>query len=326
MRFRRDCHKSNLEYGPVTVSKMYESYINVALNKGNAPSSIRKAENMFQNHVLPFYKDHDIRHVSIEDHENLMTSLREEGLKPATINRVRSLLATMYSIAVRKRRFGGVFKFNPFDAIEPMKEIPKKIQYWDKESVELFLNNEESSYYYPLWILMINTGMRIGEAVAVHGEQIDTHEGMVIVDRQWCCTTKTFRETKGVNIRYLALSKHVQEIIYPMIKDGPIFTKPDGTRLTSHYVATKVLPRACKKAQVTHIGCHGFRHTYGAHYMMDGGSLWDLQKILGHSSQKTTNQHYTHFSRKHIHKRAQVVSFGNKNNVIEVNFNKEMVG
>jgi len=73
-----------------------------------------------------------------------------------------------------------------------------------------------------------------------------------------------------------------------------------------------------KKLVLRTIGCHGFRHSFGAHYMMERGSLWDLQKILGHSNIKTTEEHYAHFSKEHIRKRASVVSFNN--NVKAVDF------
>jgi len=52
--------------------------------------------------------------------------------------------------------------------------------------------------------------------------------------------------------------------------------------------------------------------------MMDGGNLWDLQKILGHSDIKTTEEYYAHFSREHVFRRANVISFGN--NLVQVDF------
>jgi integrase len=52
--------------------------------------------------------------------------------------------------------------------------------------------------------------------------------------------------------------------------------------------------------------------------LKQGGNLWDLQKILGHSDIKTTEEYYAHFSREHVQKRANVIASGE--NVIEVDF------
>ena len=57
--------------------------------------------------------------------------------------------------------------------------------------------------------------------------------------------------------------------------------------------------------------------------MMNGGNLWDLQKILGHSDIKTTEEFYAHFSVEHIQKRANVISLGET--VIQVDFRRGVV-
>jgi integrase len=45
----------------------------------------------------------------------------------------------------------------------------------------------------------------------------------------------------------------------------------------------------------TYISFHGFRHTFASLYMMAGGDLFRLQKLLGHQSIETT-QRYAHLA------------------------------
>lgn len=318
-RYKR-CNGTPMHFGKVTVDMLFESYLQSAENKGNAPTAIYKAEINFKKHIKPFYQEHDMRTVSIEEHEALLSNLRKSGLKPSTCNRVRSLLCAMYNVAIRKRRFGGAITFNPFTCIEPRKEIQGAVKYWDIPSINRFLESERGSHYYPLWIFLLNTGLRIGETVALHREQIDLSTNTVTIDRIWCLTTNAIRrETKGGRIRHVGLNGITQEVLYPFLKEGLVFIKPDGTQLTTDYMIKFVLPKACKKAGVPNIGCHGFRHSFSAHYLMNSGSIWDLQKILGHSTVKTTEERYAHFSREHIQKRASVVSIG-ESNVLKVDF------
>ena len=73
-----------------------------------------------------------------------------------------------------------------------------------------------------------------------------------------------------------------------------------------------------KKAGVKNIAPHGTRHTFATHYMMDGGNLWDLQKILGHADIKTTERRYAHFDLAHVKGRMKVIE-GN-GNVLKAKF------
>ncbi len=44
---------------------------------------------------------------------------------------------------------------------------------------------------------------------------------------------------------------------------------------------------------------HDCRHTFASQFMMNGGNLFDLQKILGHTDVKMTLR-YSHFSPAHL--------------------------
>ncbi|HLE12435.1 MAG TPA: tyrosine-type recombinase/integrase [Bacteriovoracaceae bacterium] len=54
---------------------------------------------------------------------------------------------------------------------------------------------------------------------------------------------------------------------------------------------------------------HDMRHTFASQFMMSGGSLFDLQKILGHTDVKMTLR-YAHFSSDHLQKSVQFMDFG----------------
>jgi len=44
---------------------------------------------------------------------------------------------------------------------------------------------------------------------------------------------------------------------------------------------------------------HGLRHTFASHYMMSGGDILTLQRVLGHSSLAMTMK-YAYFSPGHM--------------------------
>jgi integrase len=54
-----------------------------------------------------------------------------------------------------------------------------------------------------------------------------------------------------------------------------------------------------KRAKIENRHFHDLRHTFASWYMMNGGDLYELAKILGHSNIRMT-EHYARLARKHI--------------------------
>ncbi len=50
---------------------------------------------------------------------------------------------------------------------------------------------------------------------------------------------------------------------------------------------------------------HALRHTFASHFMMNGGNILALQKVLGHHS-LTMIMRYAHFSPEHLNEVRQL--------------------
>jgi len=85
----------------------------------------------------------------------------------------------------------------------------------------------------------------------------------------------------------------------------------------------RIYKKDIAEAGLSDIRFHDLRHTYAANFMMNGGSVFDLQKILGHQDIQTT-MNYSHFSKEYIIDKSDVVVFGDRNKVIEVDFKKQV--
>ncbi|NJD85826.1 site-specific integrase, partial [Candidatus Erwinia dacicola] len=74
-------------------------------------------------------------------------------------------------------------------------------------------------------------------------------------------------------------------------KNGELFTP-------CYYAFRSALERAgieLPAGQLTHV----LRHTFASHFMMNGGNILVLQKILGHTDIKMTMR-YAHFAPNHL--------------------------
>jgi len=86
-----------------------------------------------------------------------------------------------------------------------------------------------------------------------------------------------------------------------------VFSNPNGKVATQDQIRW-VLFEDQKKAGVRQIRFHSLRHTFASHFVMRGGSIYDLKELLGHSRIETTMR-YAHLSKDHLKSKASIVTF-----------------
>ena len=62
-----------------------------------------------------------------------------------------------------------------------------------------------------------------------------------------------------------------------------------------------------KRAGISDFRFHDLRHTFASHFVMRGGSLKDLQEILGHKTMAMTLR-YAHLSKEHKRKAVNLLN------------------
>ena len=209
----------------VSISDMFEAYKETAAVKGIAPNTLNGYDGHFNKYCEPFFRNMDMLSLPIEDHERFMTWARghevSEGKKISidTGNHVRALMSVLFSVAIKKRKFGGAFTINPYTFIEKPKGSPKETPYWSEEEANKFLSSTKGTKYYPIWVLMLNLGLRPGEAVALDRSQVDMGADIISIDRTYCKKSKKTKVPKGKITRHLGLKKRsfVREVLYPLL-------------------------------------------------------------------------------------------------------------
>lgn len=171
-----------------------------------------------------------------------------------------------------------------------------------------------------LYRIALNTGMRWGEIIGLDWSNID-------LERRQICICQSFDErsgqmqnsTKSGRIRFVGIN---EALYWPLLKakgqkiSGLVFQnlvrKPLDRR---NFRRRRFLPDM-KAAKVPKIRFHDLRHSYATIYMANGGNIYDLQKLLGHSTLAMTDR-YAHFSPDHASQRSNVVNLGSSLKVIE---------
>ena len=138
-------------------------------------------------------------------------------------------------------------------------------------------------------MLVYSAGLRVGEVVRLHWEDLDEERGMIHI-----------RGGKGKKDRYTILSDFVVRALERYWKvfqprewlfEGQEAGKPYSIR-SAEYVFEQAAQRAGIAKDVS---IHSLRHAFATHMLEQGTDLRYIQDLLGHESVKTT-EIYTHVS------------------------------
>lgn len=195
-----------------------------------------------------------------------------DGVKPATLNRELQTFKAVFNDLIRSAQYDGK---NHFSLIKQIKLHQSKMVFLTIEQIiKLFsyLQKSESDAYL-IALVCLATGARWGEA-----------QGLVLTDLS--NSMVHYHETKSKKSRSVPVSESLYDQLQARLSGGP-FSDAYSTFTRRLYESGINLP----KGQRTHV----LRHTFASHYMMNGGNILALQKILGHSSLNMTMK-YAHLA------------------------------
>lgn len=182
-----------------------------------------------------------------------------------------------------------------FKIVIPEREAPIKNCYTKAELDKLLKKPDENNFTeYRNWVIinyLLSTGHRIQTIIKLKVGDIDFEEGYINVNTQ---------KNKGVNriglIRKMAviLKEYItyyrcDEVGEPLY-DEVLFCNRYGEPLTDGGLKMSIKSYNEKRG-VSKTSIHLFRHTFAKNWIVSGGDIVSLQKMLGHSSLKMVQRY-----------------------------------
>ena len=166
---------------------------------------------------------------------------------------------------------------------------PKRLpEVLTQEGVSRMLSATKNSRHRLLLQLLYGCGLRLSEIGDLKKEDVRPAEGLLFV-----------RQGKGRKDRIVTLpSSIMQQITLFLIEDGfpYVFRSARGGGRLHRRTIQKIVMLAAEKAGIKKpVHPHTLRHSYATHLLENGTDLRVIQRLLGHSSVKTTEL-YTHVS------------------------------
>ncbi|MBT3182768.1 MAG: site-specific integrase, partial [Deltaproteobacteria bacterium] len=287
------------------------------------PKPVATDKQMLRDNLLPFLGSIALMDITPGVVENLILRMLKKNSK-STVNKNLELLRTIFNYNIKRRRI----LYNPVSIIGLFKQQAPNTDYWEKQEARQFLEYVEGKYVStgndlkPLYVLALNTGMRAGEVLALSWRDVDLNTGLITVRRSYDSHQKCIKDTtKGFKVRHVPINNALYAELSKMKKSSKsdlVFSTISGNPKDRSNV-THYFQRDSKEAGVRKIRFHDLRHTFASHFMMNGGSIFELQIILGHSDVKTTMR-YAHYGKGYLVGKTNIVEFSSTGKVVNVDF------
>ena len=258
--------------------------------------SIRNDEQRFSQHIQPTFGLKLLSEIALEQAQQLQTKLLATH-KPATVNRVLTLFKALLNWAART----GYLKDNPLKYLKMLKEDNQRTRFLDTAEIRrLFIAADlDDNYYAAHYVkLLLLTGLRRDELRLAKWEHVDLEQGTLFLPH-----------TKNGKSRILHLNHMAIQLLKQMhvVPANPYLFpgfKPKQPLLNVY----EPFQRMVKRAHIEGAVClHTCRHSVAALIVSHGGTLYDVQAQLGHSS-SASSQRYAHLHASRLKQTSQRIA------------------
>jgi integrase/recombinase XerD len=223
-----------------------------------------------------------------EDLKALVVRMRERGLKETGVNAIlRCINAYLHWASGSERKCGAGCSHPRMQPLrEPHLVLPTLTEVQVKRLIAWKAKGKYERRLHLLTLLLLDTGCRITEALTLRVSHVNFEDLLVTLDG------------KGRKQRVVPFSFELRKALHRYI--GEFARKPDallfGCRtetVWSRRNALRDMKALCKSLGFTPPvrTLHAFRHSFAVNYLRRGGSVFHLQKVLGHSTLEMTRRY-----------------------------------
>ncbi len=210
------------------------------------------------------------------------TARMEAGITASNMNREHAYLRAMFNELVR---LGHWTKDNPLANLRQFRVQQTELSYLTDAQIALLLSALKSSrnpHVLLISKICLSTGARWSEAEELRESQV--RNGLI-----------EYARTKSGKTRAVPISDELEREILEHAKAHGSIGRIFGYAISAFREGVERAGLELPDGQMTHV----LRHTFASHFMMNGGNILTLQRILGHAN-VTMTMRYSHLSPEHL--------------------------
>lgn len=240
----------------------------------------RYSENTIKTYVSEFkkfssyYIERNLETISKDDIKDyLLDLIQKQKVSASSQNQAINAIKFYYEKVLKQPKM--VFNI---ERPRKAKLLPKVLS---KEEVFAIISSIQNIKHRCIIALIYSAGLRRGELLNLQTQDIVTERNLLVV-----------RGGKGNKDRQTIISIDLIDdlrVYYKQYKPKIwLFEGPSGKQYSTTSIV-KILSQAAKRAKINkRVTPHMLRHSFATHLLEQGVSLRHIQKLLGHSSSKTT--------------------------------------
>lgn len=295
----------------MTPGQRIDAYLDSWLAYHVLPSVELTTFTSYRNNVrraLPYIGRYRLDRLRGQHLQQCYMELLERGLSPRTVAQVHRVLRRAMNQAVS----AGLIARNPCKEATPPRADRRDMNILTSGQVQHLIRGSSEHRLHALFVLLVTTGLRVGEATALTQADVDLETGRAVIRRtlrREAGKGMQFAEPKTDHSRrtvYLAdgavraLRTHLWRQKTERLKAGAawadeslIFCTETGGRLDPGSILSS-LHRCLATLSLPIIRTHDLRHTAASLLLSDGVHPKVVQELLGHSSITITLDIYSH--------------------------------
>ena len=277
------------------------------------PQTFVATKQMLYNHLIPVFGSLRLAKLSVSYIQSFINDLSTQIVHYAVVHSINRRVL-QYGVSLQ------LLPFNPArDIILPKKpkRENKAIKFIDSDDLKALLLHMEKlafkkyRYYfdYVLYSVLLATGCRFGEVVALEWSDIDFENGTISINKNYSRFLKLIGTPKSkAGVRTISIDKKTVNMLRLYKNRQCQLYLQSGARASSVVFATptreyqnlatrqETLDRRCNEISIPRFTFHAFRHTHASLLLNAGISYKELQYRLGHATLAMTMDIYSHLS------------------------------
>ncbi len=271
---------------------------------------------VIDHHIVPGLGDRQLRTVTAEDVDRYLVDRARQGYSSPTVRRARNTLSQVFRWGVRRRQCTwdpASFAELPPAAVyaEATPRVNRTPRALKPDEARRFITATSGDPHAALLLTAICTGLRPGELLALHWDDIDLDTGLLLVRRAW----KGHDEYRHIgepktrsSIRTVGLPAVVVESLRhhridqqrslsdrgrPGEWESLVFTSAVGTPIDPSNFR-RLVKEVATRAGIGHLAPYDLRHTVASLLSDAGVPNHQLADLLGHTTTRMVEVHYRH--------------------------------
>jgi integrase len=295
-----------------TVKEYCEYWLETIARQSLCRSTFKNYCHYLRHKVYPKVGKTKLTRLESSEIQAIYNGLTAQGLSPKTVHYTNMVLSKALKHAVSQR----LIPSNPCDHVQKPKRNRKEMHAMNEQEVLLFLEAAQGSRFYVYFSLLLATGLRPAEGLALKWQDFDAIRRTLTVVRAleyvsgkvYFKETKTSRSRRTINLHDETVNLLLEYRQRSTRDSDLIFASDEGTPLSNSNMlnryfkpcllkaglAKEALSAKGKRVIVSQFRLYDLRHTHATMLLKANVNPKVVSERLGHASVSLTLDTYSH--------------------------------